>query len=159
MSTQEKKSQVIAEPGNSTVTMIRTFDHPREKVFRAITDPELVAKWWGRGNELEIDAHEPHAGGRWRYIEKTADGDFAFRGVYHDVIDGERIISTFEFEGLPGAVVLDDLTLTDTEDGGTTVTTVSAVGSVEARDGMVASGMSEGAEQSYDALEKVLESL
>lgn len=159
MSTQEKKSQVIAEPGNSTVTMIRTFDHPREKVFRAITDPELVAKWWGRGNELEIDAHEPHAGGRWRYIEKTADGDFAFRGVYHDVIDDERIISTFEFEGLPGAVVLDDLTLTDTEDGGTTVTTVSAVGSVEARDGMVASGMSEGAEQSYDALEKVLESL
>jgi uncharacterized protein YndB with AHSA1/START domain len=159
MSTTQSKTHVTAEPGQSTIKIERELDAPRTKVFRAMTDSELIGKWWGQGDDMLIDIHEPRVGGRWRFVQQSENGDFAFRGVYHDVIDGERIIGTFEFEGAPGQVVLENMTLTDTETGGTLIRVVSALASVEERDMFIDSGMEQGVDKSYSKLDEVAAAL
>lgn len=154
------KLTVIAEPGKHDITLSREFDAPRELVFRAMTDPALIAKWWGPTEVTTIvDKMEPKPGGSWRYVQRDAQGnEFAFRGVYHDLVAPERTISTFEFEGMPGHVVLETLTLEE-HNGKTRMTTLSIFQSVADRDGMVQSGMESGAAQSWDRLAEVLRTL
>ena len=152
--------KVVAEPGRQDVLITRTFDAPRELVWRAITDPELVGRWFGLdATTTEVDPTEVRIGTPWRISEKAPDGAvYAFRGVHHDVQEPERLVRTFEFEGMPGHVSLETLTLTEV-DGRTRYEAVALYQSVEDRDGMVASGMESGMEQSLDELEKVLRSL
>lgn len=140
--------------------MTREFNAPRELVFKAYTDPALVARWWGlRQNTTRIDQMEARPGGRWRYVETDPEGnEFAFRGVYHDVVAPERIVQTFEFEGMPGHVLLETATFEDMG-GKTKIIAQSVFQSVEDRDGMVASGMEYGAEEGYQRLDELLATL
>lgn len=146
------------EPGGSQILSSRYLPASPEKVFQAFTDPALIVQWWGpREYETIIDEFEPRRGGCWRFIHKGADGaEYGFRGVIHELLLNERITQTFEFEGMPGHVVLEQLNLT-AEGAGTRVTTVSAFSSVEDRDGMVNSGMEGGMIESYDRLEELLQ--
>ncbi|MBJ7457774.1 MAG: SRPBCC family protein [Thermoleophilaceae bacterium] len=149
----------IAEPGGSQVITSRLLPAPPEKVFQAFTDPDLIAQWWGpRKYETIIDEYEPRRGGCWRFIHKDGDDEFGFRGVIHELLLNERITQTFEFEGMPGHVVLEQLKLASEGDG-TRVTTVSAFTSVEDRDGMVNSGMEGGLTESYDRLEELVQTM
>ncbi len=154
------KLTVVVEPGKQEVHMTREFDAPRELVFKAYTDPALVARWWGlRQNTTRIDEMEARPGGRWRYVETDPEGnEFAFRGVYHDVVAPERIVQTFEFEGMPGHVLLETATFEDVG-GKTKMVAQSVFQSVEDRDGMVASGMEYGAEEGYQRLDELLATL
>lgn len=148
-----------AEPGGSQVITSRHLPAPPEKVFQAFTNAELIAKWWGpRQYETIIDEYEPRRGGCWRFIHKDESGEYGFRGVIHELLLNERITQTFEFEGMPGHVVLEQLTLAPEGDG-TRVTTVSAFSSVEDRDGMVNSGMEGGLTESYDRLEELVQTI
>jgi uncharacterized protein YndB with AHSA1/START domain len=149
-----------AEPGGSQVITSRHLPAPPEKVFQALTNAELLAKWWGpRRFETLIVEHEPRRGGCWRFIHKDEDGnEFGFNGVIHEVLLNERITQTFEFEGMPGHVVLEQLTLAPEGDG-SRITTVSAFASVEDRDGMVNSGMEGGLTESYDRLGELVSTL
>lgn len=151
------KLTVVAEPGKQEIFMTREFDAPRELVFKAYTDPALLGRWWGlKANTKTIDVMEARPGGRWRFIEREPQGDeYAFHGVYHDVVAPERIVQTFEFEGWPGKVVLDSVTFEDLG-GRTKIVSQSVFQSVEDRDGMVASGMEWGAEQGYQQLDALL---
>ncbi|MGH3442613.1 MAG: SRPBCC family protein [Nitriliruptorales bacterium] len=153
-------TEFIIEPGRQDVVMRRVFDAPPEVVFKAITDPDLVPNWWGpREYTTVVDRHEPRHGGLWRFVSRGDDGsEFAFRGVFHDVIEPERIAWTFEFEGAPGAISLETLTLEEV-DGKTRYAAVSVHESVEARDAVVASGMKDGASESMDRLAEVVEGL
>lgn len=153
------ETEVIVEPGRHDIVLRRTFDAPREIVFRALTDPSLVASWWGpRRLTTVVDKMEPRHGGQWRMLHRDADGsEYAFRGVYHEV-SVERIIQTFEWEGLPGHVSLETMTLEEV-DGKTQAVAVSVFQSIEDRDGMVASGMESGARETYDRLAEVIEGL
>ncbi len=151
------KLTVVVEPGKQEIFMTRLFDAPRELVFKAYTDPALIAQWWGlRKNTTHIDEMEARPGGKWRFVETDPDGNtFAFHGVYHDVVAPERIVQTFEFEGMAGHVIMETSTFED--DGGKTkVIAQSIFQSVEDRDGMVASGMEWGAEQGYQRLDELL---
>ena len=151
------KLTVVVEPGKQEIFMTRLFDAPRELVFKAYTDPALIARWWGlRKNTTHIDEMEARPGGKWRFVETDPDGTaFAFHGVYHDVVAPERIVQTFEFEGMAGHVIMETSTFED--DGGKTkVIAQSIFQSVEDRDGMVASGMEWGAEQGYQRLDELL---
>jgi len=154
------KLTVVAEPGKQEIFMTRLFDAPRELVFRAYTDPALIGRWWGlRQNKTHIDEMEARPGGRWRFVETDPQGnEFAFHGVYHDVVGPERIVQTFEFEGMPGHVIMETATFEDVG-GRTKMTAQSVFQSVEARDGMVASGMEYGAEQGYQQLDELLATL
>lgn len=150
----------LAEPGGSQVITSRYLPAPPEKVFKALTDPDLLVQWWGPHRlETIILEYEPRRGGCWRFIHKDDDGnEYGFNGVIHEVLLNERITQTFEFEGMPGHVVLEQLKLAPEGDG-TRITTVSAFASVEDRDGMVDSGMEGGLTESYDRLVELVKAM
>ena len=154
------KTKIIAEPGKQEILIMREFDAPRELVFRAFTDPELYVQWLGpRDLTMTLETFEPRDGGSWRYIHKDNDGnEYAFHGVNHEVLSPERIISTFEFEGLPekGHVVLETARLEEIPGGRTKLTVQSVFQSVADRDGMLQSGMESGVNDSYERLDELL---
>lgn len=152
--------EIIVEPGRQDIVVKRSFDAPRDVVFRAMTEPGHLAAWWGLPtSETVIDRADPRTGGGWRFVEKADGEEYAFHGVYHDVTAPERIVQTFEFEGMPGHVAMETMTLEETADGRTLYTDLSVYQSVEDRDGMVASGMESGLSQSLDALDGLLRKL
>ena len=155
------KSKTIAEPGKHEIIMTRVFDAPRELVFKVMTDPQLIPQWWGPRNYTTIvDKMDVQAGGLWRYIQRDQQGnEFAFGGVYHSVTPPERVIDTFEFEGMPGHVILETMTLEAQAEDTTKLTVSSVFQSVADRDGMLSSGMEQGAQESYDRLDELLKAL
>jgi uncharacterized protein YndB with AHSA1/START domain len=148
------------EPNKQEISMSRVFAAPPELVWRVTTDPEHIAAWWGpRSLTTRIDKSDVRAGGEWRYVQRDPDGnEHAFHGVYHDVVAPERVVQTFEYEGVPGHVLLETTTL-EPVDGGTRLTATSVFQSIEDRDGMVASGMESGAREGYDRLAELLATL
>jgi uncharacterized protein YndB with AHSA1/START domain len=144
-------------PDRQEVQLSRLFDAPRELVFRAFTDPESIAKWWGpRDLATIVDKLDLRPGGEWRFINVAPDETrHGFHGFYHEVTPAERLVYTFEYEGVPGHVLLETVTFTDV-DGKTLVTDQCVYQSIEDRDGMVAAGMQSGAEQSMDRLAEFL---
>ena len=151
---------VIAEPGQHDVVVTRSFDAPRDVVFKAMTSPEHLSKWWGlKESETIIDRAELRRGGSWRFVERMPDGQtYAFHGVIHDLVAPERFVQTFEYEGMPGHVCLETHNLEE-RDGRTLYTSVTVFQSVEDRDGMVESGMEEGLGQSMDSLDELVAAL
>jgi uncharacterized protein YndB with AHSA1/START domain len=156
-STTMSDLKVVADPGTHDIVITRSFDAPRELVFAAHTDPDAVRQWWGQAaSETVVDELEARAGGRWRFVERDGEGnEWAFRGVYHETVAAERIVNTFEFEGMPGHVLLETTTFEE-QDGRTLVTSQSVFQSVADRDGMLQSGMESGAAESYDRLDEYL---
>jgi len=154
------KADLIAEPGKQEIIIARTFNAPRELLFQAMIDPELVAQWWGPRNNITIvDRLEARDGGSWRYIQRDSQGnENAFHGVYH-LVSPEKVIDTFEWEGLPGHVILETMTLDEKVSGKTTLTVSSVFQSVADRDGMIMSGMEGGTNESYDRLDELLEKM
>ncbi|MCC6615145.1 MAG: SRPBCC family protein [Anaerolineae bacterium] len=151
---------LVAEPGMHSIVLTREFNAPREVVFKAFTDATLVPKWWGpRYLTTKVDAMDVKFGGVWRYVQRDADGnEYAFRGVYHQITAPERLVFTFEFEGMPGHVLLETVMLEDRGDK-TLVTDTSIFQSIEDRDGMIASGMEGGAADSWDRFAELLATL
>src|ERR1700693_28384 len=152
------KTEYVIDPGKYDIVMTRGFDAPREMVFKAYTDPKLFAQWWGpREYTNRIDKFEARPGGEWRVVQSDSNGhEFAFRGVHHDVVAPERIVATFEFEGVPGHVLLQTATFEPLGDK-TRVVQQAVFQSVEDRDGMVASGMKRGSDDSMERLAELLE--
>lgn len=154
------KLNVVAEPDSHELVITRDFDAPRELVFRAFTHPTLIPKWWGgNGYATVVDKMDVTFGGAWRFVQRDADGnELAFRGVYHQVSAPERLVYTFEFEPMAGHVLLETITFEE-RDGKTRMVDHSVFQSVEDRDGMVASGMEQGAAESWDLFDELLKTL
>ena len=146
----------VTTPTPREIRMERVFDAPRELVWRAHTEPELLAQWWGRGNKLDIERFEPVRGGHWRFVEHGPEGDSGFEGRFREVTPQERMVQTFEWDGMPGYPVVNTATFEDLGDGRTRIVTTSLFYAREERDGMIESGMEGGLSQSYDALDRVL---
>jgi uncharacterized protein YndB with AHSA1/START domain len=161
MSEKKNKTTITAEPGRQELFITREFEAPRELVFKAHTDPDIYVRWLGpRGLTMSLETFEPVSGGGWRYVQKDEQGnEFGFHGVYHDVTAPERIIGTFEFEGLPesGHVILEINMFEALPGNRTRITTQSVYRSVEDRDGMIAAGMESGVVDSHERLDEMLE--
>lgn len=155
--------EISAEPGKQEILITREIDAPRELVFQAFTEPKLYKQWIGpRELTTEIDVFETVNGGSWRYIQKDQEGnEYAFHGVNHEVLPPERIIGTFEYEGLPetGHVILQTLKLESLPGNRTRIVDQSVFQSVEDRDGMLQSGMELGVDESYQRLDELLEKM
>ena len=139
------------------VTLTRTFDAPRELVYKIITDPKLVPQWWGPRNlTTVVDKMDVKPGGAWRFIQRDPGGnEYGFNGEYREIVPNERVVQTFEFEPMPGHIIVETMTLTD-QNGKTLLTAVSQFASIQDLEGMVASGMEGGANEGYDRLEELL---
>lgn len=151
-----QQTHVLSTPGPREILTERAFRAPRERVWAAWTDPELIVRWWGlRDTETRIDELDLRAGGRWRFVERNEDGsEAAFRGVYREVSPPERLIYTFEYEGWPGKVLVDTVDFQEI-DGGTNVVVHSLFHTTEERDGMIEAGMEKGLVQGYEALDEL----
>lgn len=151
------KTRIITEPGVPQIVTMREFDAPRDLVFRAHVDPELLVKWLGpRRLTMTIERYDVQNGGIWRYIHRDVDGsEFGFHGVFHGTPSPDGIVQTFEFEGFPGHVSLDSLSFEDIG-GRTRLRSVSVFQSVEDRDGMLESGMETGVSEGYERLDELV---
>jgi uncharacterized protein YndB with AHSA1/START domain len=152
----EKNLSRVTTPSDREIRIERVFNATRDRVWQAFTDPELVAQWWGRGNKLVIERMEVVRGGHWRVVEHSPEGTNGFEGRYREVTPKERVVQTFEWDGMPGHVVLETVTLEDMGDGRTRVVNISLFFTTEERDGMLHSGMEQGLNQSYAALDRLL---
>ncbi len=152
------ETQFTAEPGTHAVVIKRVFDAPHEDVFRATTDSKLIPLWWGpKSLTTMVEAMDLRRGGIWRFVQRDAEGnEYAFFGVYHEVAPPERLIYTFEFEGMPGHVMLETVTFGDLGEK-TKVTDRAVFQTIEDRDEALATGMEEGAVESMDRLADLLE--
>lgn len=155
------KAELIAEPGSYEIVMTRVFNAPRELVFNTFVDVNHVAKWWGQSSAVTaVECLQPAKGGQWRFVQTTPEGEqYAFSGVFHTVTAPERIVQTFEFEGMPGHVLMETITFEALADGKTKIVDSSVFQSVQDRDGMLMSGMEGGANESFDRLDALLASL
>ena len=155
--TRTNETQIDLDPKVPVVRITREFDAPPAKVFRAHTEPELVAQWLGpRDLEMKIDHFECRTGGSYRYVHVRGEEEYGFHGSFHEVRPNEVIVQTFTFEGAPDEVALERLVLEDIGDGRTRLTAASLVDSFEARDAFVSSGMEDGIKQSYERLDELL---
>jgi uncharacterized protein YndB with AHSA1/START domain len=159
MTTMADTFTLTAEPGGLTLKLTREFDAPRTLVFRTMLDRDSIPRWWGPSMYTTVvEAMDVRVGGSWRFRQSDAEGNvFVFSGEYREIVPGERVVQTFEFDGAPGQVSVETMTLEE-RDGRTLMTVVSEFSSVEARDGMVAAGMEGGVRETYTRLDAELAS-
>lgn len=150
-------TRITALPGLPMVTITREVDAPRDLVFRAYTEPALLAQWLGpRRLTTEVIEYDVRHGGSWQYVQREADGTaYGFRGVFHGAPTPERMVQTFEFEGAPGHVSLDTATF-EARGGRTVMRLESVFQSVADRDAMVESGMEGGVNEGFERLDELL---
>ncbi len=146
----------ITTPTEREIHVVRIVNAPRERVWRAYADPALIAQWWGRGNRLDIERMEFTRGGRWRYVEHAAHGVFGFEGRYREVTPHERFIRSFEWDGMPGHVAIEIVSFLDLGDGRTQIEITMQMHTPEERDGFLQSGMQQGMDASFAALDATL---
>lgn len=159
MATTTQGNTVVAKattPSDRLVRVERTFDAPRAKVWRAVTEPKLVAQWWGRGHQLDIERMDLVPGGHWRYVEHHDGGVDGFEGRYAEIVPGERIVHSFEWDGMPAHACFTTVTFEDAGNGRTTLVETSLFYTTEERDGMLRSGMEGGMNESFAALDRLL---
>jgi len=158
----EKKvgALTLSTPSDREIVMTREFNAPRELVFEAHTKCEHMEKWWGpRKYSLEVCEMDFRPGGKYYFLHRGPDGveEHGFRGEYREIVPPDRIVWTFEWEGMPGHVSVDTMVLEDLGGGRTKLTATSVFDSLEDRDGMLQSGMEEGASETWDRLAELVE--
>ncbi len=154
---EQTQTLKVAAHGDREIVSERIFDAPRERVFEAFVDPELIPQWWGPRNiTTVVEKMDVRAGGDWRFVCTDDSGDAqGFRGTFREIEPPERVVQTFEWEGMPGHIAVETATFEDL-DGRTKVTNVSLFHTTEERDGMLASGMEGGLGESYDRMDELL---
>jgi uncharacterized protein YndB with AHSA1/START domain len=154
-------TRIDAIPGRQEILITREINAPREKVFKAFTDPKLYSQWIGpRDLKTTLVTFEPKTGGRYRFVQRDKNGhQFAFHGVFHEVKSPEMIIETMEYEGLPekGHALLDKVNFESLPGNRTRIVEKSVFLSVEDRDGMMQGDMTKGITESYDRLDELME--
>jgi len=157
MTTSTHETEIVADPKVPGIRITREFDAPRDKVFRAHTDPELVVQWLGpRRHEMVADVWDCRTGGQYRYRHISDGNEYGFNGCFHLVRPAELIIQTFTFEGMPDDVALERMTFEDLGDGRTRIRGLSLTDSFEGRDAFLSSGMEDGVQEGYQRLDELL---
>jgi uncharacterized protein YndB with AHSA1/START domain len=159
-SNQQAQAATVTTPADRDIHVERVFNAPREQVFAAFTDPKLIPEWWGpRDTTTTVDQMDVRPGGTWRFVIRNSDGsETGFRGTFREVSPPERIVQTFEWEGMPGYVSVDTATFEDLGDR-TRVKSVTLFHTTEERDGMLEAGMEGGLNESYARLDELLAKL
>ena len=167
MNVTTSRSAKLTLPTDEQILITREFDAPRHLVYKAMTTPELVRRWWhakrGEVTACEIDLR---VGGKWRYAMVTPDGfEVALHGEYVELVPDERIVTREVYEGLPEGVTeeqgstVNTATFADAGDGRTELTLLIQTTSKAARDAIIESGMEDGLQDALELLEETAQSL
>ena len=164
MAVYVEKAQVSL-PSDREVVVTRSFDAPRSLVWEAYTKPELTRRWLlgPSGWTMPVCEMDVRPGGRfrWRWRSEEDGKEFGFHGEYKEVVKPSKIVNTEAYDpGDIGGSMGDQpaiITTTFVEaDGRTTMTSVMDFGSKKSRDEAMATGMTDGMEQSYQLLDNLL---
>lgn len=156
MKTQNSADMVVKLVSNREMNFTRTFDAPRDLVWKVMTDPKLIPLWWGpASNEVRVDKMDVRVGGEWRYVVTTPDGEIGFRGEYREISAPERVVQTFEFEPMAGHISVETLVL-EAQGNKTIMHGGSVYPTAEDAEAVVTSGMEDGMRETYDRLEALL---
>lgn len=149
--------EFLTPAGCPEVIVKHTIDASPKEVYKAVTDRRLIPKWWGPERlKTKVTKMDVRPGGKWRYVQRGADGkEYGFHGIYHEVIPAKELVYTFEYEGMPGHVSMETMTL-EPKDGKTSLTERVVFQCVEDRDGMIKDGMETGEKESMERLEKLV---
>jgi uncharacterized protein YndB with AHSA1/START domain len=155
----------VTLPKDEQILITREFNAPKDLVYKAYTEPELVKRWWsGQRGEMTSCEIDLRVGGTWRYVMMATNGfEVAFHGEYRDLVPNERIVTTEVYEGLPEDQqpeedVVNIVSFTEA-DARTTLTLLVQTPSKEVRDAIINSGMEGGMQEGMDLLEQVAISL
>lgn len=156
---QTAQKATLTTPSDREIHVERVFDAPRARVFAAYTDAELIPEWWGpHGTTTVVEQLDAKAGGTWQFVVQDSDGSkIVFRGTFREVVAPERIVQTFEWDGMPGYVSVDTATFEDLGDR-TRVVSTSIFHTAEERDGMLEAGMEKGMNETFSRLDELLAS-
>jgi uncharacterized protein YndB with AHSA1/START domain len=126
-------------PTERKMIMTRFFDAPRDLVFKAYIDPNLIRQWWSQKRlTTTIVKMDVRPGGLWQFMQRDSDGnEYLFNGMYHEIVPPKRLVYTFEFEGMPGHVTVETVTFEEEHDAKTKLTSKSFFQTIEDRDIMV----------------------
>lgn len=147
---------VITTTSDTEIHVERVFNAPVDRVWDAYSRIEQLSRWWGRGNQLDVERWEFRKGGHWRFVEHADGESHGFEGRFREITPKERIVQSFEWDGMPAHVAIDATTFVDLGDGRTKVVTDSQFHTKAERDGMLESGMESGLNDSYRALDALL---
>jgi uncharacterized protein YndB with AHSA1/START domain len=157
--TTEGKKAKVTKKGDRELLIEREFDHPRDRVWKAHTDPKLVAQWWGRGNKLVVEKFEFERGGHWRFVEHSEGQQHGFEGRFREIQPQELLEQTFEWDGTPGHVIVDSYRFQDLGGKRTKISCTSMFFTKEDLEGMLSAGMEQGMNDSHAALDRLLDSM
>jgi uncharacterized protein YndB with AHSA1/START domain len=154
------KTDFVVDREKLEVRMSRVFEAPQERLFSAFTDPRQIPRWWGpRRLTTVVDKLDVKVGGAWRFVQRDEGGnEYAFNGVFKEVVEPERITDTFEFEPMAGHVVTETVAFERLPQGKTRVLSTARCATLDDLDGMIASGMESGAVESFERLAELVES-
>ncbi|MDQ3586955.1 MAG: SRPBCC family protein [Actinomycetota bacterium] len=157
----ERSSTSISTPSDTEIRIERVFEAPRELVWEAHADPDLLGEWLGPyDHPVTVESMDLQPGGSYRWTSPAPEGEeLAFYGEYREVSPPEVMEMTFEFSGAPGHVSVDRLELEELEGGRTRLVSISTFDSKEDRDGMLQSGMETGMTEGYEKLDELVERL
>ena len=154
------KTNFIVKPTERKIVIERSFDAPRELVFKAYTNPNHIPEWWGPENlTTVVESMELKVGGVWRFIQRDSAGkEYAFSGVYHEIVFPSRLVFSFEFEGMKGHILMQTIKFEETE-GRTKITTTVPYQSIQDLEGMLNAGMEKDNNESMDRFAELLAKL
>lgn len=150
-------SAVLTLPSDTDILIKRVFDAPARLVFKALTTPELVKRWWGYAtSEWRVCEVDFRVGGKWRFVIFDQGMEVGFNGEYKEIEAPHHMVHTEAYEGAPGSPPGVLTTTLDERDGVTTMTVLCRYPSKEIRDTVIGSGMESGMQVSYDRLEDLV---
>lgn len=157
MTAAQQNETIITTPSDLEIRIEREFDAPREFIWKAHTDPDLLGSWLGPADEpMEVES-DFRVGGTYRWVGRDPEGnEFVFSGEVLEIEEPSLIVQTFRFENIEHDRVVDRLELTELEGGRTRLVTTETFTSKEERDGKLASGMESGVRDGYEALDRIL---
>jgi uncharacterized protein YndB with AHSA1/START domain len=158
-----KGSAVVTLPSERQIHITREFAAPRHLVYRALTEPELIKRWWhAKRGQVTLAEVDLRVGGQWRWVMVTPEGmEVGFHGEYREIVPNERMVYTEVFEGVPGGddnPAVNTATLVEV-DGVTMLTVLTELADQATRDMILETGMEAGMQDAYDLLEQVARSL
>lgn len=150
------KTEVHAEPGRQDILILREFDLPRSLLFKAYKEPHLVEQWMG----TTVLALECQKYGKYRFLTKAPGGiELSLTGVFHTVVPDERIVRTFEMEGMPFGVQLEVLNYSVLSESRSKLTKQVIYQTVEQRDDHLKLPFKQGISMAHDKLQETLSNL
>jgi len=149
----------VEPSGEREILMTRVFDAPREFVFEALTNPELVKQWLlgPPGWTMPVCEIDLRVGGAYRYVWRNEDGrEMGMGGNFTELVPNERIVNTERFdEAWYEGESLNTWLLTQ-QTGRTILAVTMRYETRATRDEVLNSGMQSGVATSYDRLDQVL---